>query len=742
MTQRPGPDSAAADRDTAAGGDAIPEPNAARKGDEAEGDAVPAGKAVLTGGARPDRDAAPRGAPEQRMLTEDIPPEAEGERPARTLQGRLQLALSLVAALVSVYALYNVFAPFTVLPYRIIFLAVVLPLTFLLYRPAVSILRRRNSHESADADGAKVQPDRPTLWDWLLAGLSVFVTLWPLIGGFDAYLARSFAPFIIDVVCGFAVVALVLLATWRTVGPVLPSIVAVFILYAYFGALIPDGWLIGHRGYGLSRLTSQFVMGTEGIFGVPLDVAATYIILFTIYGAVLELSGAGRFFLDISLSAFRKSRTAPGRTVTMAGFLLGTVSGSSTATTVSLGSVAWPILKRAGYPREAGGGILAAAGIGAILSPPTLGAAAFIIAELLRVSYLEVLGYALIPTLLYYLGIFLAIEFDARRFGVREVEIPQQGFWKLLGRFGYHFSSLVVIVLLLALGQSAFKAVVYATLLAFLLSFLDKRHRMTPPRVFAALAKGASGVLPVAATCAAAGLIVAVLTITGLGLDLSGIIVDLADVLSSGPTMMLVLTTFFAAIAVILLGLAVPVTASFIIAAVIIAPALTTLGVGTPEAYMFIFYYAVLSEVSPPTALAAVAAAAITEGNPNKTMLMTWKYTLPAFLVPFAFVLAPAGAGLIADAPFGQTVLVTVISGVAVAALAVVTGKWLLGPAGPVERILCLVGAFFLLYLETTTVLVGFGLLVAAIVVHLLTRKSHPTPDSDTGTRSPQEVSP
>ncbi len=683
--------------------------------------------------------------PERLTLADDVPVEAEGERPARTLSGRLQLALSAVAALVSVYALYNVFSPFTVLPYRIIFLAVVLPLTFLLYRPALSILRRRKGGADAEAsgtDGGTRRPDRPTLWDWLLAGLSIFVTLWPLIGGFDAYLARSFAPFIIDVVCGFAVVALVLLATWRTVGPVLPIIVAVFILYAYFGALIPDGWLIGHRGYGLPRLTSQFVMGTEGTFGVPLDVAATYIILFTIYGAVLELSGAGQFFLDISLAAFRKSRTAPGRTVTMAGFLLGTVSGSSTATTVSLGSVAWPILKRAGYPREAGGGILAAAGIGAILSPPTLGAAAFIIAELLRVSYLEVLGYALIPTLLYYLGIFLAIEFDARRIGVREIEIPQQGFWKLLRRFGYHFSSLIIIVVLLALGQSAFKAVVYASLLAFLLSFLDKRHRMTPPRVFAALAKGASGVLPVAATCAAAGLIVAVLTITGLGLDLSGIIVDLADVLSTNDTMLLVFTTFFAAIAVILLGLAVPVTASFIIAAVIIAPALTTLGVGTPEAYMFIFYYAVLSEVSPPTALAAVAAAAITGGNPNKTMLMTWKYTLPAFLVPFAFVLAPAGAGLIADAPFGQTVLVTVISGVAVAALAVVTGRWMFGPAGPIERILCLVGALFLLYLETATVLLGLGVLLVAVVVHLLTRKSRAPSISDTEARSQQEVSP
>ena len=664
----------------------------------------------------------------------DVPAEADAEKPARVLDGRLRLAVSVVAALLSVYALWNVFFPVPALQYRIVFLAVVLPLTFLLYRPAVRVLRGRSEG-----------PDRPGPIDWGLAALSLFVTLWPLLAGFDEYISRGFRPLYIDVFCGLALCALVLVATWRTVGPVLPVICVLFIVYAYFGNLIPNGWLIGHRGYDYPRLTSAFVMGTEGIYGVPLDVAATYIILFTIYGAVLEYSGAGQFFLDISFAAFRRSRSAPGRTVTLAGFLLGTVSGSGTATAVSLGSVSWPILKRAGYPRESAGGVLAAAGIGAILSPPTLGAAAFIIAELLRVSYLQVLGYALIPTLLYYLGIFLAVEFDARRFGVRAVPMEQQSFWRLLGRFGYHFSSLIVIVVLLALDQSAFKAVVYATALAFLLSFLDRRRWMTPPRVFDALAKGAAGVLPVAATTAAAGLIVAVLTLTGLGLDLSSIIVDLAGLLASNATAQLMITCVLAAIAVLILGLAVPVTASFIIAAVIIAPALTTLGVSTPEAYMFIFYYAVLSEVSPPTALAAVAAAAITGGNAFKTMIMTGKYTLPAFLVPLAFVLTSNGQGLLGQGGVGTVLLATAVSALAVAALAVVTGKWLVGPAALPERLLAAVAAVLLLYLETTTVLIGLGALVLAVVVHLIGRRRRgaaspspePPPDLDDDTDRP-----
>jgi TRAP transporter 4TM/12TM fusion protein len=466
----------------------------------------------------------------------------------------------------------------------------------------------------------------------------------------------------------------VLEATRRTVGWVLPAVCVAFLLYAYYGGYLPADWAIGHKGYGIARIVEQLYMTTEGLYGVPLDVAATYIVLFTIYGAVLDLSGAGQFFLDLSFAAFRRSRSAPGRTVTMAGFLLGTVSGSGTATAVSLGSVSWPILRRAGYPREQAGGVLAAAGIGAILSPPTLGAAAFIIAEFLRVSYLTVLLYAIVPTLLYYLGILLAIEMDARRFGTRAVDVDAPPFWRLLARFGYHFSSLIVIVVLLALELSVFRAVVYATLLAFALSFLDRNHRMGPRRAFQALANGARSVLPIAATCAAAGIIVGITTLTGLGLNLSGIIVDVAGGLSDNATVMLLATVVLAAVAVLVLGLAIPVTASFVIAAVIIAPALKTLGASDAETYMFIFYYAVLSEVSPPTALAAVASAAITGGNVMRTMLQTLKYALPAFLVPFAFVLTPAGEGLLGQGPLPQVLLVTLVSAVAVVALAVTTG--------------------------------------------------------------------
>ena len=223
---------------------------------------------------------------------------------------------------------------------------------------------------------------------------------------------------------GTGLTLLILEACRRTTGRVLPIICVAFFLYAYYGGFLPITWPIGHAGVDYSQIINGFYNDQSGFYGIPLDVCATYIVLFTIYGAVLDATGAGRFFIDLSFAAFRTSRTAPGRTVTLSGFLLGTVSGSGTATTVSLGSVTWPILRRAGYPREQAGGMLAAAGIGAILSPPTLGAAAFIIAEYVRVPYLQVLLWATIPTLLYYLGIVLAVEIDARRFGAHAVHAP------------------------------------------------------------------------------------------------------------------------------------------------------------------------------------------------------------------------------------------------------------------------------------------------------------------------------
>jgi TRAP transporter 4TM/12TM fusion protein len=638
---------------------------------------------------------------EERLLEE-----YEAERPGRRLHGFPAMVVNVLGAGLVLFAIYWVLNPIPAQEYRPAFLAVALLLTFLVFRARGRTSRAEHPEES------------PSPLDWLLGALAIVAVGYAAVNA-DEVFRRAAVPEGLDVAAGIVATLLVLEATRRTVGWILPAICVAFLAYAYLGGLIPESLGIAHKGYGVDRLVGMTFMGLEGLFGIPLDVAATYIVLFTLYGAVLEYSGAARFFVQLSYAAFGRSRTGPGRTTTLAGFLLGTVSGSGVATTVTLGSVTWPLLRKAGYPKDAGGGVLAASGIGAILSPPTLGAAAFIIAEFLEESYFKVLLYAVVPTLLYYLGVLLAIETDARRFRVQGIDIETPGFWRLLARWGYHFSSLIAIVVLLAIGMSPFRAVLYATVLAFLLSFLDRRDWMGPRQVWEALVTGARGVLPIAATTAAAGIIVAVVSLTGLGLELSGLIVDAA-----GES--LALTAIFSAVAVLILGLAVPVTASFIIAAVIIAPALIALDVEDFVAYMFIFYYAVLSEVSPPTALSAFAAAAITGGDGFRTMMLTARYTLPAFLVPFAFVLSPNGEGLLLQGGLETILLAAAVSAIAVAGLAVALGGWLRGDVPLPLRLLAGAGSVVLLYLEPLWIAIGLAALGAAVVAQLVLSRRGP----------------
>ena len=636
------------------------------------------------------------------MTTQDSPVETwddpEADLPTRRLQGWTATLATVLAAGLSCYALYWVVGIVQPQIYRVSFLLVALVLTFLVF-PAHPRWRAR------------------VVWlDWTLAGAAIVALAWPIID-FDQFVYRAATPLTLDLVLGAVTTVLVLEATRRTVGPILPVTAVAFLLYGYYG---PSLELIGlelfaHRGYDAARLLGTLYMTLEGIFGVPLNVCATFIILFTIFGSILAKSGAGQFFIMWTMAAFGRSESGagPGRTVTLSGFLLGTVSGSGVATTVTLGAVVWPLLRRAGYSAEIGGGILSASGIGAIMAPPMMGAAAFLIAEFLQITYLQVIVMAIVPAILYYFSIILMIEADARRLGTKAVDIDVPPVGELTRRYGYHFLPLISIVVLLVTGMTPFRAVFLSSLLAIGLSFIRKEQALWPRRLVAALEAGGRGVLSVAGTTATAGIIVGVVTLTGLGLKLSGIIVSLA-----GGNIFL--TVVYAAIAVWMLGLAVPVTASYIIAAVMIAPALTLVGVPDFAAHMFIFYYAVLSEVSPPTALSPFAAAAITGGNPFQTMMLTWKYTLPAFLVPFAFTVSPEGAGVLLQAPLGDIVRTVGTAAIGVSALAMGLGGWLRQAATPVERVVAVIGGLLLFYATTVTDIMGLVLFGATIALHLV----------------------
>lgn len=627
--------------------------------------------------------------------------------------------------------------------------------------------------------------------DWILVALCIGTAL-VLCLTIEDYKARPTRPTPEELVLGGALILLVLEATRRTVGWVLPAIAIIFLVYCYFGPYVPEPF--DHRGFSLQRIIGQNALTLEGLFSTPLDVAATFIILFTIYGAVLERGGAGKFFIDWAFALFGKtpSPSAPGRAVVTSGFLLGTVSGSGVATTVTIASLAWPMLRRSGYTPNVAGGMLSAAGIGATLSPPTLGAAAFIIAEYLNVDYLDILIYATIPTLLYYLSCWLMTEADARRLKVTPVKTSDASLWQLTISEGYHFLSLGAIAVFLILGFTSFLAVFWSIAIAFALSMIRGHSRLVTPRAFVigvvaglaaygfgksgvsaqiglinlfdgrisvcvfwgmaaatlasgleawlalptgrtpdpaatrmieALIDGSRSVLGIASICACAGIIVSVVNLTGLGLTISSIIVTLGG----GERVVVII---LAAIAMWILGTAVPVTASYIIAAVMLVPALTGVGVPEPAAHMFMFYYAVLADVSPPTALAPFAAAAITGGTPFRTMIQAWKYTLPAFLVPFMFCLTPDGLRLLMLAPGGgwpadivewlQVLLTTATSCLALVGLALGATGYALGHANALERILATIGGALLLAADTWADLAGALFLGAALSLHWL----------------------
>ena len=634
------------------------------------------------------------------VITEEALREAEKyieeeEGPSRRLSGKMDVFITVVAVVMSLVHLYAAIGIIMTHALRGIHVMFVLFLSFLVFP---SFKRFKN---------------RIIWYDYILALLGVAVIVY-MLADFDQFIYRSVIPNFWDKFFGIILILLVLETTRRTTGLIMPGIVIAFIVYAFVGPMLPNPWT--HRGYDIDRIVGHMYMTLEGIFGVPIDVSSTFIILFTIWGAFLEFSGAGKFFIDFSFAAMGGKPTSAGRTVTLASFLLGGPSGSGVATTVTLGAVAYPMLAKAGYSKEAAGGLLSAGGIGAILSPPVLGAAAFLIAEFLKISYLDVIAMACIPTCLYYWSIFLMVELDAKKIGVKEIALDKTySLWQLTYLYGFHFTSLIAIVVIMLIGFTPIMAVFWSTIITFAVSFIRKDTALTPTKLVRALRGGSIGVLSVASTCAAAGIIVGVVTLTGLGLKFSSIILAYA-----GGSVLL--TVIYTAMIVWIIGLAVPVTASYIIAVVICAPAMIQLGIPEFAAHMFVFYYAILSEVSPPTALSPFAAAALTGGNPYKTTMYAWKYTLPAFIVPFMFTVDPKGIGILLKGPVVDVIWTTITAFVGIAALAGGVENWLFKKTTLYERIMLIIAGLALVYPQPLYDIVGFGLIVLVIVSQKLRR--------------------
>src|SRR5881396_1345155 len=423
--------------------------------------------------------------------------EAE-EGASNNLRGALGIFVSATAVAMSLFHLYSAYAIVPTQVLRPVHVGFVLFLSYLLFPVA-----KRYRH-------------RIMWWDWAAAFAAVAVIAYILQGGDDIW-DRNTSPDNWDLVFGVALILLILEGMRRASGWVMPIVVTFFVLYALFGEQLPGSW--AHRSYEVGRLVGHLYMTLEGIFGVAVDVSSSLIILFTIYGAFLQHSGAGKFFIDFSLALMGGKPNSAGRTVVLSSFLLGGPSGSGVATTVTIGAVAYPMMERARYEKNAAGGLLAAGGLGAILSPPVLGAAAFLIAEFLKISYLDVIWMATIPTCLYYMSLLFMVELDAKKFGAKDVDFRQElTLGQMTRRYGFHFVSLVSIIIFMLWGYSPTLSVFWSTVLTYGLSFLTRETAITPRKLVRALSDGSTSVLTAATTCATAGIIVGVVTLTGLGL--------------------------------------------------------------------------------------------------------------------------------------------------------------------------------------------------------------------------------
>ena len=471
---------------------------------------------------------------------------------------------------------------------------------------------------------------------WVDLCLSVVAAL---TGGYlfiesDELMMRMGIPIPLDTIVGGVVVLLVLEATRRVLGPAMPIIAGVFLLYGYFGDLAPQ--FLANKGYSFERIVSQMSLATEGILGIPLGVSATFVILFIIFAAFLSECGAGQFFIDISMALFGRFRGGPAKVSVMSSSLFGTVSGSAVANVMVDGWLTIPLMKRSGFKPHVAGAIEAVNSTGGQIMPPVMGAAAFIMAEILGVPYIKICIAAAIPAMLYYVANYFMIDFEALKSGIRGLplnELPNAR--KVFAHGFFYLIPVAVLIFFLSwIMYTPMKSAIYAMASALLVSFFKKSTRMGLIKVVKTLERGVLSSLEVAMACACAGIIIGIFNLTGFGVRLSTLLIEIAQ----GSLLALLVLTMVSSL---ILGMGLPTTACYIILAVLVAPAMVKMGVLPIAAHMFVFYFGVLSAVTPPVAVAAYAAAGLAGAPPGKTGYAAWRLAIAGFILPFMFVYGP-----------------------------------------------------------------------------------------------------
>ncbi len=489
-----------------------------------------------------------------------------------------------------------------------------------------------------------------------------------------------------DLTFGIILIFLLIEAARRVIGPALPITAGVFLLYAYAGPYLPG--LLRHAGFGTEIIVDQLYMATEGIFGMPLGVSATYVILFIIFGTFLEKTGTGQLFMDFASAITGWSQGGPGKVSCISSALFGTISGSAVANVMVDGWLSIPLMKRTGFRTDFACAVEATASTGGQIMPPVMGAAAFVMAEFTGIPYITICLYALIPALLYYLALFMSIHFEAGRMGLKGIpreSLPRIG--KVLAARGHMFIPLGVIVYMMIAGYTPMYACIYSTLAVVVLSFLRKATRMTFWTFLSALEDSAKHTLGVAAACGCAGIVIGVINLTGVGLKFTSFVLFLAGD-SLIPALIMTM------VAGIILGMGMPTTPAYIVQAALLIPALITLKVHPVAAHMFVFYFSTISAITPPVAMAVYAAAGIGGGKLWPTGIWAMRIAATGFIVPFMFVYGPSL--LFIGSPF-EVITSAVSASFGVIALAASMVGWFTKKLNIWERILLVAAALLLI---------------------------------------------
>ena len=524
---------------------------------------------------------------------------------------------------------------------------------------------------------------------------------WGQLTNYEFYLGVAATFFLLD-------------ATRRTIGWPIAILAITFLLYALLGSYLPGE--AGHRGYSLSRVMSHLYLGGSGIFGTPLGVTATFVILIVLFGAVLENSGAGKVLMDIANSLTGKSRGGPAKAAVVGSSLMGMISGTAVANVLTTGTISIPLMKRTGYRSETAGAIEAVASTGGQLMPPVMGAAAFLMSDMTGISYYEIARAALLPAILYYIVLFSVVHLEALKRNIPIVDTKDiPSIWETLKYGGHLLLSLPVFIYMMFDGYSVMYASIWSLMMAVVLSYFRRSTWLTPTKILRTIENGVGAVIPVATACACAGIIIGIITLTGLGLKFSSLVISL----SGGNIFLALVLTMISSL---ILGMGLPTAAAYILVATLAAPALEELGINQLAAHLFVFYSAMLSSITPPVALAAYAASGLANANPFKIALVSCQFGIAAFIIPYFFAFNPVLIGIDASV---QMIFIAAFSAIfGSLSLSICIQGWLMSKLLLAERLGYLIVTFCLLSVSYKTDIIGFLLLIILVSFHYFIRNS------------------